>query len=52
MSRIFNAAFAGVFLGFGIGSALAEMWLMSAACFIATSIGLFLFIRSCLRRIF
>jgi hypothetical protein len=52
MSRIANALLSGLFLGFGIGSGLSEMWLMSAGCFVVSAVGLFMFVRSCLRRIF
>jgi hypothetical protein len=52
MIRIMQALISGIALGLGIGSGLAEMWLTSAACFAGTALGLFLFVRSCLRRAF
>jgi len=48
---VLHAMVAGVALGFGIGSAFFELWLISAGCFVATAAGLFLFVRSHLRRI-
>jgi hypothetical protein len=50
MIRILQALISGIALGLGIGSAFFEMWLMSAGCFVATTAGLFLFVRSSLRR--
>jgi hypothetical protein len=46
-----HAMAAGIALGFGIGAASCEMWLTSALSFVATAAGLFLFVRSHLRRI-
>lgn len=50
MMRILQALISGIALGCGIGSAFLEQWMMSAGCFIATAAGLFLFVRSHLRR--
>lgn len=52
MSRILNALLSGLCLGFGIGSAFLEYWLMSLLFFVATAVTLFFFIRASLRRIF
>lgn len=53
MSRILpllHAMVSGIALGCGLGSAFLEQWGMSAGCFVATAAGLFLFVRSHLRR--
>ena len=50
MMRILNMLLYGFGLGFGIGAAYFELWLISAGCFVATAAGLFLFVRSSLRR--
>lgn len=50
MTRMLHILLYGVGLGFGIGAASREMWLISAGCFVATAAGLFLFVRSHLRR--
>ena len=52
MMRVLNILLYGVGLGFGIGAASCEMWLASALSFVATAVGLFLFIRASLRRIY
>ena len=51
MIRILHIALYGVALGLGLGAAFLEMWLASALSFVATAVGLFLFIRASLRRI-
>jgi hypothetical protein len=51
MTRILQAAFSGILFGFGLGAGLFEMWSVSVSFLIASVIWLFLFVRSCLRRI-
>ena len=52
MSRLINALLSGICLGCGVGSAFLEYWAMSAVFFCVCTLALFLFVRSCLRRVF
>ncbi|HEY2361230.1 MAG TPA: hypothetical protein VGK36_08950 [Candidatus Angelobacter sp.] len=49
--NLFQAIVAGVLFGFGLGSGLQEMWLLSIVFYAASCISLWLFIRAALRRI-
>jgi hypothetical protein len=51
MIGILQAAISGALLGFGVGAGLFEMWTVSISFFTASGVGLWLFIRSHLRRI-
>jgi hypothetical protein len=52
MKRIAVALVSGILFGFGVGAGMEEMWLMSIAFYCAAILGLGLFVRNSLRRIF
>lgn len=48
--NILRALLAGMLFGFGIGSGLQEMWLLSIGFYSASCLSLWLFVRASLRR--